>query len=389
MALADLVGALGWGGFVAGSAVFFTRSVGLSPAQVGAGLSAAGAAGFAVAVPGGRLIDRLGPRRVIVAAALASIALFVSYAFVHGFWSFLPVVLLLGAASRLDRLAIGALVGGLLDRDDRVSVSAYLRSVNNAGFAVGSGLAGLAVAIDTRPAYLALPLGCAATTALMVAIRSRLPDVPPAPPALHRQSRWLALRDRPFVALTVLFGVARLDSALLDVAVPLWILHHTAAPRPLVAWLVIVNTLLVIGFQVRAARGSQTAAGIVRAQRLASLAMMASCLVFGSAGSTGRAAAIVLLVLGMALLTLGELWISAAAWSVRYGLAAQHAQGQYGAVFSMGGSAVEMAGPAIAVLLTDRLGLAGWGAIAGVYALLLLVVGPLVRRAGDRPGLAG
>lgn len=389
MALADLIGAFGWGGFVAGSAVFFTRSVGLSAAEVGAGLSAAGAAGLAVAVPAGRLIDRLGPRRLIVAAALAQVALFVSYAFVDSVWTFLPVVVLLGAAGRLDRLAIGALVAGLLDRNDRVAVSAYLRSVNNAGFAVGAALAGLAVSIDTRPAYLALPLACACTTALMVAIRSRLPDVPPAPADLHRQSRWLALRDRPFVALTVLFGVARLDSALLDVGVPLWILHHTAAPRPLVAWLVIVNTALVIAFQVRAARGSETAAGIVRAQRLAALAMMASCLVFGATGSAGRAVAIVLLVLGMALLTLGELWISAAAWSVRYGMAAAHAQGQYGAVFSLGGSATDMVGPALVVLLTDRLGLAGWGILAGVYAVVLLAVAPLVRWAGARPGLAG
>ena len=52
--------------------------------------------------------------------------------------------------------------------------------------------------------------------------------------------------------------------------------------------------LIVISLQVRAARGSHTAAGIVRAQRLACLAMMASCLVFGSSGPAGRAMAIVL-----------------------------------------------------------------------------------------------
>lgn len=389
MALADLIGALGWGAFVSGSAVFFTRSVGLSAAQVGIGISAAGAAGLAAAVPAGRLIDRVGPLRVIVASALGSIALFVSYALVDAFWSFLVVVTLLGLMSRLDRIAIGTLVAGLLDRDDRVKVSAYLRSVNNLGFAVGAGLAGLALAIDTRPAYLALPLSCAATTGVMLAVRSRLPKVPPAPPRRDGESAWLALRDRPFLALTALFGLARLDGPILNVGLPLWIVQHTSAPRPLVAWLVIVNTVLVVMLQVRAARGTESLAGIVRAKRAASVAMIAACFVFGSAGSVSQVAAILLLIAGMALLTAGELWISAAGWSVRYGLAAQHAQGQYGAVFSLGSSAMEMGGPALVVLLTDRYGLEGWAAIAGIYVVLFVVIRPVAAWAGARPGLAG
>lgn len=296
------------------------------------------------------------------------------------------MVTLLGLTTRLDRIAIGALIAGLLQRDDRVKVSAYLRSVNNLGFAVDAGLSGLAIAIDTRPAYLALPLGCAATTGVMVAVRSRLTRLPPPAPG-GGESRWSALRDRPFLALTALFGIARLDSAILNIGLPLWMLHHTTAPRPLVAWLVIVNTALVIMLQVLAARGSETLAGIVAAKRLASLAMIAACLVFGAAGSVGQAPAIVLLVAGMALLTAGELWISAAGWSVRYGLAAQHAQGQYGAVFSLGASAMDMVGPALVVLLTDRLELEGWAVLAGIYVVLYAVIRPVVAWAGAREGL--
>ena len=125
----------------------------------------------------------------------------------------------------------------------------------------------------------------------------------------------------------------------------------------------------------------------MRAQRLASLAVAASCLVFGAAGSLGTAGAVVLLVAGMVLFTAGELWNSAASWSVRFGLAPDHAQGQYGAVFSLGSSAMEMAGPALVVLLTQELGLAGWGIVAGVYAVVLALIGPAMRWAGERPGL--
>lgn len=387
MALADFVGALGWGAFAAGSAVFFTRSVGLSAAQVGIGLSAAAAAGLAIAVPGGRLADRVGPVRVVVAAALCSMVLFASYVLVDSFAAFLVVVTLLGITSRLDRIAIGAVIAGLLERGDRVKVSAFLRSVNNAGFAIGATLAGVVVAIDTRPAYLALPIGNVVATGVMVSLRSRLPRVPPAPPRAPGEQRWIALRDRPFVGLTLLYGLARLDGTLLDVAVPLWILHHTGAPRPLVAALMVVNTVMVVTLQVRAARGTETRHGIVRAKRLASLAMIAACFVFAASGWVGESAAIAILVGGMALLTTGELLISAAGWSMLYGLARPHAQGEYGAVFSLGTSAMQMGGPALVVLLTDRYGVTGWGAVAAVYAVVFVVIKPAMARVGERPGL--
>jgi MFS family permease len=384
MALADLIGALGYGAFIAGSAVFFTRSVGLSATEVGIGLSVAGGIGLLLTVPAGRLVDRLGPLRVIVGAAPCTIALYASYAVIDSFAGFLVVVSLLGISTRLDRLSIGALIAGLLGQEDRVKVSAYLRSANNLGIALGAGLAGVALAIDTRPAYLALPIGAACTTAVMVAIRRRLPDVPPAPPRAPGEQRWAALRDRPFLALTGLFGLARIDSPILDIALPLWVVHHTDAPRPVAALLLIVNSVLVIALQVRAARGSETPAGIVRAKRLASLAMIAACGVFAASGSVPGTVAVVLLVGGMALLTAGELWISAAGWSVRYGLAKPHRQGEYGAVFSLGSSAMDMIGPAVVVILTDQYGLEGWAAIAALYALLFVAIRPAVAWAGAR-----
>jgi dipeptide/tripeptide permease len=106
--------------------------------------------------------------------------------------------------------------------------------------------------------------------------------------------------------------------------------------------------------------------------------------VFAASGSVPGTVAVVLLVGGMALLTAGELWISAAGWSVRYGLAKPHRQGEYGAVFSLGSSAMDMIGPAVVVILTDQYGLEGWAAIAALYALLFVAIRPAVAWAGAR-----
>ncbi|MCG8151121.1 MFS transporter, partial [Pimelobacter simplex] len=60
----SVLSAFGDGVFLTGSAVFFTQIVGLSAAQVGLGLTIAGAVTFALAVPLGKLGDRYGAKRV-------------------------------------------------------------------------------------------------------------------------------------------------------------------------------------------------------------------------------------------------------------------------------------------------------------------------------------
>ena len=61
-----MIDATGSGLSIAGSALFFTRVVGFSIAQVGLGLSVSGIAGFAATLPLGALANRVGRRRMLV-----------------------------------------------------------------------------------------------------------------------------------------------------------------------------------------------------------------------------------------------------------------------------------------------------------------------------------
>lgn len=63
LSVQSIMFAVGEGVFLTGSAVFFTQIVGLSAAQVGLGLTAAGVVTFFFAVPLGRLADRVGAKR--------------------------------------------------------------------------------------------------------------------------------------------------------------------------------------------------------------------------------------------------------------------------------------------------------------------------------------
>ena len=85
LSLQSILFAVGEGVFITGNAVFFTRLVGLSAAQVGLGLSIAGLFTFALAVPMGRLADRLGPKRIWWVSAAGISALYLTYPLIHGF----------------------------------------------------------------------------------------------------------------------------------------------------------------------------------------------------------------------------------------------------------------------------------------------------------------
>src|SRR5690606_32253775 len=109
--------------------------------------------------------------------------------------------------------------------------------------------------------------------------------------------------------------------------------QYTSAPPFFFTVLLLVNTATVILFQVRASRGAEDVAGGVRAWRRAGLALALCCVIFALAKGQGVWLAGGILVLGALAHVLGEMWHSAGAWSLSYGLARDNAQGQYQGLF--------------------------------------------------------
>src|SRR4051794_10682532 len=98
IAAGTLISAVGNGAWYTSWALFLTRSVGLSPAQVGLGMTAAGIAGVACATPIGRLADRLGAREVYAALLGVQAAAALAYLAVSGVVAFVAIACLAEAA---------------------------------------------------------------------------------------------------------------------------------------------------------------------------------------------------------------------------------------------------------------------------------------------------
>jgi dipeptide/tripeptide permease len=200
--------------------------------------------------------------------------------------------------------------------------------------------------------------------------------------------RFPALRDVRYVAVAGVNAVLLLHMSLLSVAIPLWVTMHTHAPRSLVAILLVVNTVLTILFQVRSARGTETVTGGVSAMRRASALLALCCAVFATAAyAPAGVIVIAVLLVGITVMTAGELYQSAGGWSLSYSLAPMRSRSEYLSAFHLGTSGQVVIGPVIVTLGVINNGTLGWLALALLLGLAGLVIGPTVAAAARRAQL--
>jgi MFS family permease len=378
LALSTLVNTVGRGVWLTASALFLTRSVGLSVTQVGLGLTVTALVSLVVSTPAGYLADRYGPRGIQFVALLFCGGLTAALALVGSFASFLVVSIAMALAEAAFRGARGAVIAGAVPADQRVRTRAYLRATTNVGISVGAALAGVGIAVDTRAGYLALIMVDAVSFVVAAAILTRLAPIPPVAAPAHGP-RLVALRDRPFLVFTLLDGLMSMHFGLLNIALPLWIASHTTAPRWLISVLMLVNTTMVVLFQVRAARGTEEVAGAARASRRAGAAIAVACLLFAASGAGATPVAVALLLAGSFTHVIGELWQSAAGWGISFGLAPAHAQGQYQGAYGMGMQLGGMLAPVVVTTLAIGWGVPGWLVLGALFVILGALMPPVVR----------
>ncbi|HEU5469199.1 MAG TPA: MFS transporter [Actinophytocola sp.] len=386
LGLLHFLDSMGNGLFISGSAVYFVVVAGLPPGQIGLGLSLAGLTGFFSSVLVGMAADRYGARRLLVLAMPAMAGAYCLYLVVDSFAAFLAVVVLVGALEWGSGPLFHTLIMDLVPADDRVPARAALRSLYNVGFSAGALLAAGLIGIGGGAMYL-LPLGNALSFVLAAAIALRLPRTPPVPPEKNRTARFRALRDAPFVAVIGVSGLLALHGAVLFVGIPLWLVDNGALPHAVIPLGFAMNTVAVVLFQVAAARGAETLDGAVGAARRAGLASAAACfvLVVGDAGGVWVTGVVVLAA--VLLITGGELWQSASAFGLSFGLAPDSARGEYLGAFHLHMVFQATVGPAVVSFLVTGHGPAGWFATGLIFLAGTVLIGPAVRRTrGHRRG---
>lgn len=384
LATQNLIFGVGIGTFTTGSAVFFTQVVGLQAHEIGIGLSVAAAVALVTAVPLSAVADRYGPKRTWIAGILGSAVLFAAWPLARGFWTFLAAISVLELINTVGQAGRNVYLVEALEPETRVRTQAFSRSWLNVGWSVGAGLAALSLAIDTRPAYYALPLTNGLLLVINAAFVRRLPAVGRAHAPRPTGYRRAVFADRPFLVVTAVCAVLLSFSTVEMEVAPLWLLHHTDAPKWWLGVLTVINTVMATTMQVAATRGAHTIDGAARALRRAGLAAAVGCPIYLIAGETAGVLTMAVFVLATVLLTMSEMWQSAGAWTLAAELPPPDRRGEYFGVFRMGSAAQSMVGPAALIALAVSSGGWGWLVISVMFVAAAALIGPVVSTAARR-----
>ena len=407
---ATLISRLGRGVFLTVTVLYFTLIVGLPAHEIALVLAASSGVGIFASLAGGWLADRMSARRLLLAfTALEGLGL-LGYALAGDFASALVVGMAVGGFGQAANSTRMAIIARSFEGEPRVAARAVLRTVTNLAIAVGSGFGAIALALGTAEAYRALLVAAGVAYLLGLVVLVRLPRSVDARPALespdetvHTETgsidrlatkraarRSLAAhspwRNPRYLGLTALSAVFGMQFGVGEVGVPLWIANETAAPEVLLSALLILNTVIVVIFQVPLSRGTHDLRRAGRVSAIAAWLMAAACLVYASAAGLPAAFAIAVIVIAATAHAFAEVLSQAGGWGLSFELADPVRAGTYQGVFSMGYSVGAMCAPLLVTATALTHGVAGWAILAAVFLASGLGTWAIARSAARTAG---
>jgi MFS family permease len=382
LAAASVIDAVGTGMLMPLTVIYFTVHVGLSAASVGLGLTIGGVCALVLAPLGGVLIDSLGAKPVLLSYwAMAAIGI-AGYGLASHWIEMVLAVTVAEIGSSASSTARKTLLTEIAGAEDRVRLMASQRALRNVGYGAGGLLAGAALALGGG-AFDVVVYADALSYVLAILLMVRMPVAHRAARRARQATSGLrvVLADRRYMALTGLEFFASFHGTALEVALPLWIVLHTHAPRALTGILFSLNTAIVVLTQVRTTAGIRGLRDVPRSYYRAAIAMCLGAGAYLVAHFVGEVAAIALLTVGLVLHTATEMFASAGEWAASIDLAEEAHRGKYLSVFSVGTSLQDALGPTIvtSVLLLGTVWL--WPVLAVFVCVGSLSTAAIARRA--------
>ena len=384
--VAGFVLTMGRGVFLALTVLFFTLIVGLSALEVALILTVSSAVGAAASIAGGHLADRFSARRLVVAFEFVAGAALMSYVLADGFVVALVIACLYSGFHMAANSVRSAIIARAFDGAGRVSARAILHTVTNLGIGIGSAAAAGALLVGTAEAFhLTILISGGVIVASVVPLlrlpeRVNAPAPDPSADASQKRPGRSPYRDRRYLALTALAGIFALHFGLTEIGLPLWILHSTDAPIAMVSLVLIVNTVIVIAFQIPLSRGTNDVRHAGRVIALSGLLMVVACLIYAASGFVSVWFAVTFLLIAILAHTFAEVLSSAGMWGLSFELADQNRAGAYQGVFGLSWSVSGMIAPLVITAAVTE-GTIGWLALAVVFLLSALGIWWIARRA--------
>ncbi|HRC41072.1 MAG TPA: MFS transporter [Tetrasphaera sp.] len=378
------IDALGSGVFMPASIVYFLVTTDVGTAGVGLALSVAAVAAVPFVLLSGVLVDRFGPKRVILAGNLISAVAFTSFLWAHSFWSIVAVEALAALGLSVFWSAFSPLVASATPEGEREVWFGFLGALRNVGFALGGLVAGLAMTVGTVAAYRTLVLANAASYLLAFAALARVPHGA-APEASHPADAgasvgWgVLLRDRGYLALVGVNTAAALCTLTLNVAIPVYVIDVLGLPGWVSGALFALNTLMIgfgQGLVVRRMDGHTRAIIVILSFALYAVGFLA----LAASATLPAAWAVTGIMLSVTVYTLGELLGGPPMSAAAVDAAPVAYRGRYLSAYQLSWVGAGIIAPALYLALLDHDRFSLWGLLVGVAALGAIAIRLLAAR---------
>lgn len=387
------IDAVGTGLYLPLSMVYFLSATDLSEARVGLLLTGAMAGSLLLPLLVGRVVDRVGPRPVVIAGLLFQSTGFFLYLGVSGPVSLFLAALVEAVGLRVYWSSVFALIAeqaGQADGDARDQWFARAGMIRAAGTGAGTVLAGVLLALASQQAYRGMVLADAVSfvvAALTVALFVR-GGRRPAAEADGQPSDGVRqlLRNRPYLALigvNVLFNVC---TVFLAVAIPVYVVRGLDAPGWAVGAFLTITTVAVATCTStvirRVLRRTSRGGAMAWGGRLwaAWCAAMALAVLLPRGPAQVGYLALVMLLWAAAEMTHGP-----ASNALSAAAAPEGARGTYLAAFQYSFAAADMVTPGLFGVLYGVDRVLPWVVVGCLALTASVAIRPLERRLAGRP----
>lgn len=378
LVVALAVDSIGTGLFLPFGIIFFLHTTSLSLTVIGAGLSAARLLALPAPVAAGYLIGRLGARRVFALGDLLGAIGFVGFILVSSVWELIAAAFVVSAGQAVFWTASRTLVGEIAAPPERRSWFALQSATRNAGFGLGGLIAAAFVSVGSRWVYLAFAavnaVSFLATAALVMNWRQPPAAAGAAPErsgtkerAAEPRAGFRVLADR---ALLLLSGVNLAFVMCANVLSVLLVVYITTVLKQ-PAWLAVlaftVNTLLVSLAQGVITRRSKRLSHPLALQ-LAALCWAVSFFLLWYLDAAPRWLLVPALVVAVVVFSVAEMLKEPVINTVLTDIAPPGAAGRYAAGYQLSWSIGRACGPVVLTTLLAQ-------GVLWVWLVLLVICG--------------
>jgi MFS family permease len=359
--------------------LYLTRR-GFAVAQAGLAVGAYGLGEMLAGALGGHLADRLGRRTTMGISMLASAATVMALYFVQPYPAIVAVSFLAGVATESWRPASRALVTDLVPEAQRVTAFATVRLAGHLGVAGGSVAAGFLA--DRSFFWVFLSDALTSTVFALIALLLLPPGRRARPEEDAETGGYRAvLRDPPFLGFlvgTLLVAFVYFQS---QATLPLHVVREVGLDNADFGLLLSLNAVLVVLLELPISAVTMR----YPAKPVVALGFLLIGLGFGL---TGAATSLPLLLLTVAVWTLGEMVAAPVSYAYVAHIAPEHLRGRYQGAYGVFFGSGSITGPALGTFLFTH-GPARFWALCGVLGLAGAVFTLLGRRKSPAPSAPG